>query len=398
MDLGFLSPLYDRPGPWATVYFATDFPAEDGAARQELHARAAADRLAEQGADDQTCRAVHDALTALPRTPNPPGRALFATSGEVVLETSLAVAPDGDGPHATWAPLPHTAPLLDLADAGPRCLIARIDRLGADFEVRDTEGTREVGRLGGDDWPIRRTPTTDWSERHFQNSVENTWERNAAAVAEGITETAEREHADMIVLSGEHRQCITVKERLPHELRAVAVEAEHGTRSPGSNEEAGERKLVGEVADARAWRVRQRAAGVMDRFRAGRVPTDDGRIDAAEGVPALVEAAREHRIATLLLRPDGPDAHREVWVGEDPTQIAMRRTEARELGAGEPMSARADDALIRAAAATGAGALSVSALTDEPEQPSGLPVGGLGALLRWPYGAGAHEQQEALQS
>ncbi|GAB3669817.1 baeRF2 domain-containing protein [Streptomyces sparsus] len=397
MDLGFLSPLYDRPGPWASVYFSTEFTAEDGAARHELHARAASDQLQEQGADERTCRAVYDALLALPPSGSPPGRAVFAADGEVVLEVPLAVAPNSEGPHAHWAPLPHTSPLLDLADAGPSCLIARIDRLGADFELHDADGVRTVEKLGGEDWPIRRTPTTDWSERHFQNSVENTWERNAGAVAEGLKTVLEREHADMIVLSGEHRQCLSVKEQLPQELRAITVEAEHGTRSPGSNEAAGERLLDDEVAEARAWRVRQHAAGVMDRFRAGRVPTDDGRIDAAEGVPALVEAAREHRVATLLVRPDGPDLHREVWVGEQPDQLAMRRTEARELGAAEPFAARADDALIRSAVATRAQVLSVRALTDEPEQPSGLPVGGMGALLRWPYGAGPQEQQQALQ-
>ena len=45
---------------------------------------------------------------------------------------------------------------------------------------------------------------------------------------------------------------------------------------------------------------------------AARAPDADGRVGAVEDVPALVEAAQEHRIDELLIRPDGPGAHREV--------------------------------------------------------------------------------------
>ncbi|MDG4865256.1 hypothetical protein P8605_44630, partial [Streptomyces sp. T-3] len=97
---------------------------------------------------------------------------------------------------------------------------------------------------------------------------------------------------------------------------------------------------------------------------------------AAEGVPALVEAAREHRIAELLLDSGGADGRRSVWVGREPDQVSVLRTDARALGESAPSEARADDALLRAAAASGAGALAV-------EDASGVPEGGLGALLRW---------------
>ncbi|MBB6414937.1 hypothetical protein HDC93_000489 [Streptomyces sp. AK010] len=67
--------------------------------------------------------------------------------------------------------------------------------------------------------------------------------------------------------------------------------------------------------------------------------------------------------------------HREVWIGEDPDQLAVRRTDLKVLGEQHSWPARADDALIRSAVATDAPALSVA----ERE----VPVGGLGALLRW---------------
>ncbi|MEF9907967.1 hypothetical protein [Streptomyces sp. P9-A2] len=88
----------------------------------------------------------------------------------------------------------------------------------------------------------------------------------------------------------------------------------------------------------------------LDRFRAGRAGADRPT-DAVEGVPALVGAAREHRVDTLLVRPDGPDPAREAGVGGDPDQVAVRRSDAQTLDEGDPACVRADDALLRAAAA-----------------------------------------------
>ncbi|MEE1926937.1 Vms1/Ankzf1 family peptidyl-tRNA hydrolase [Streptomyces sp. TRM 70351] len=388
MDLGFLTPLYERPGPWATVYVTAASATEDTAARQELLARDTGDRLAAQGADERTRQAVVDALRAGNGEQHAAGRAVFAAGGEVVLDRVLPAAPAGGMPDVTWAPLPHLVPLVDLAEAEPTCLLARVDRMGADFELRGPLGTEQVGGVNGDDWPLHRTADKDWSERKFQNAVENTWERNAATVAEELTACLQRTGAQLVVLAGEQRECVAVRDRLPEPVRHTAHLAEHGVRRPGNNAAAGEELLDRELAALRTGYVQRHAAEAMDRFRAGRGRGEDGHVDAAEGVPALVEAAQEHRIAQLLLRPDGPDLAREVWVGAEPGQIALRRTDAKALGTAEPVAARADDALLRVAAATGADVLSVRPLTDPegtgdnvPDEPSG----GLGAVLRWPY-------------
>lgn len=67
-----------------------------------------------------------------------------------------------------------------------------------------------------------------------------------------------------------------------------------------------------------------------------------------------------------------------MWIGEDADQPAVRRTDLKILGEQHSWPARADDALIRSAVATGAPALSVSSATERE-----APAGGLGALLRW---------------
>ncbi|MHC3468863.1 baeRF2 domain-containing protein [Streptomyces sp. 7R007] len=373
MDLAFLHPLYEHPGPWASVYVGTDRHTEDTPHERHLTAAAMARELGEQGADEATCRAVQEALDALQHSSEPNGRALFARAGEVVLDPPLARPPMRDSAH--WAPLPHTAPLLELLGEDPVCVVAYVDRKGADFELRSALGSKDAGSVTGRQWPVHRTSSVDWSERHFQLKVENTWEHNAAEIADALTVCQEETRADLLVLVGEEREKRAVHERLPDRLRNLVVEAPHGT---------GSRLLDGDVEAARAEHVRQRARRELERFLAGREPDAEGRTMAVEGVPALVEAAREHRIDELLIRPEGPDAHREVWIGEDPDQLAVRRTDLKVLGEQHSWAARADDALIRSAVATGAPALSVTAAVEATEATEReAPVGGLGALLRW---------------
>ncbi|MEG3626682.1 baeRF2 domain-containing protein [Streptomyces poriticola] len=370
MDLAFLHPLYEHPGPWASVYVDLS-GAEDTARARELTARAVARELAEQGADDATCRAVREALDELRHSPDPHGRALFARAGQVVLDPPLARPPRG-GTSACWAPLPHVAPLLELAGEDPVCVVAYIDRRGADFELRSGLGSLDAGGVSGRRWPVHRTATADWSERRFQLRVENTWEHNAAEIADALAVCQEETRADLLILVGDLRERRSVHERLPQRLQDRVVEAAAGT---------GSRLLDDEVERLRGEHVRARAQADLDRFRAARAPDAVGRSAAAEGVPALVEAAREHRIDELLVLPGGPDTHREVWIGEDPDQLAVRRTELKPLGEQHARSARADDALLRSAVMTGAPAISVTSAL--PESAEEAPVGGLGALLRW---------------
>ena len=365
MDLAFLHPLYEHPGPWASVYVDTSRHTEDTPHERQLTAQAMARQLAEQGADEATCRAVQSAIEDLRHSSDPHGRALFARAGEVVLDPPLVRPPQG-GDWAEWAPLPRVTPLLELAGEDPLCIVAYVDRKGADFELRSALGREDAGSVAGRQWPVHRTGSADWSERHFQLRVENTWEHNAAEIADALAVCQEETRADLLILVGDDRERRSVHERLPKRLHDRVVEAPHGT---------GSRLLDDDVERARAEHVTRQAEAELARFRAARAPDDEGRTGAVEGVPALIEAAREHRIDELLIRLDGPDAHREVWIGEDPDQVAVRRTELQILGEQHSWPARADDALIRSAVATDANALSVS--TQEE------PVGGLGALLRW---------------
>ncbi|WP_419999442.1 hypothetical protein [Streptomyces boninensis] len=377
MKLGFLDPLLHTPGPWASVYFGTTRTTEDAAARQALHARAACERLTAQGADNATCQALYAELTT--PTPQLPGRALFAADGAVRLDVPLATPPAQ--PESCWTWLPHTGPLLDYAGPDPSCLVAYVDHTGAGLELYDAQGRRTAGEVRGEDRPVQRTASSVRPERRSQLAVENTWEENAARTAESVAAKAAETGAEFVVLAGDPRERRAVRDRLPRRLRAAAVETSRAARAAGA--EAGRRMPHAELDELRAEQAHARAEEALQRFRAGRVPTG-GRIDAAEGVPALIDAAREHRIEALLVRSGGSDLHRDVWVGPAPDQLALRRTDAQYLGEPRPSTARADDALIRSATATGADVIPLP----EPDGRGAAPVGGLGALLRWPYKGG----------
>ncbi|WP_380282823.1 hypothetical protein [Kitasatospora purpeofusca] len=384
MQLAFLAPLLDRPGPWASVYLDTDRGTEDAARRRALIDRAAVRRLAGLGADEATRAAVREYLAAEAVSGSPPGRAVFAAGGEVALDVPLAAAPpDVD---AAWAPLPHTAPLLALrGDTAAPCLIAAVDRTGADLELRDLGRTTPVGTVEAPQWQGRghRAPPADRYEWHYRHRREDAWDRTAGIIADHLARTWPQSGARLLVLTGDARERHAVRQRLPQQLRPDTVEIDGGGRAGGTSREAFERRL----AEAWAAHRSRRLDDALDAFRTGigrpgeHTVTAEG-VDtapgaAAQGVPAVVDAARQHRLATLLLQEGGHDQDRQVWVGPAPGQLGVHRNDVRRMGVAHPGQAPAADALLRCAAATGADALAVPAAAPGP-------VGGLGAVLRRP--------------
>ncbi|SEL16594.1 hypothetical protein [Streptacidiphilus jiangxiensis] len=383
MELTFLHPLLDRPGPWASVVIDTSRATEDGAKQNELRRRAAVRALARLGADPRTVDAVDRWLAGEPASDAPPGRALYACDGKVVLDLPLACAPVGVA--TAWAALPRLAPLLSLASARPRALLARIDRTGADLELCDGQGRQPVGTAQGPQWRGRghHSLPADRFEWHYQHRVEDGWERTAQVIADEVVRRHDEAPASLVVLAGDARERHEVRRRLPGPVAETVVElTAGGGRAPGGSDEA----LDQELERARTRAVDERTERALAELAAGRARDPrtghalahevGGR--TAEGVPQVLGAARDRSLATLLLDPSAPDTARTVWTGPDPCQLAPDRHAVRALGAAYPLPARADDALLRAAAALDADA--VMTPTAEPG-----PVGGVGALLRWPH-------------
>ncbi|WP_030270306.1 hypothetical protein [Streptomyces sp. NRRL B-24484] len=383
MDLGFLHPLIDRPGPWATVCLDSSRTTEDARQRQVLLQRAAVRELADRGADPLTCRAVGEHLADEPVSGSPPGRVLFAAGGEVVLDVPLTTAPPSV--ETAWGPLPHLAPLLGRIEAAAAdCLVAAVDRTGADLEVRRFGRPQPLGTVDGTTWQGRghRAPPTDRYEWHYRHREQDAWDRSADTIADHLAEARSACGAGFVVLTGDARERRAVHERLPQDLQPLTVEVDGGGRADGIHSEAFGRRLD------EAWREfdRQHAAEILERFRNGTGRPGEHGTDgtgtetapgaSAEGVPAVTAAAQQHRLATLLLGEDGPDTGREVWIGPDPGHIGTDRGAVRSMGVPDPVRVPAGDALLRCAIASRAEAIVV------PDGVEG-PVGGVGAVLRW---------------
>ncbi|AXI78378.1 baeRF2 domain-containing protein [Peterkaempfera bronchialis] len=380
MEIGFLKPLLDHSGPWASVYLDTSRATADAAKLRQLRERSVADRLVEQGVDTPTRSAVLERLAAEPVSRAPAGRAVFATGGEVVLDLPLDASPLTVD--TWWSALPHVAPLMGLLGEEPLCLVAYVDRGGVDMELRAPHGREPVGQAEGRDWQGRghRTVPSDRAEWHYRNRVENQRNRTAEMVAAELARRWPGSGAQLLVLVGDPRERRAVYGRLPEQLRGVTVEVDGGGRAAG----ASTRLLDRQIAELCERYVRERLEEFLSRFRAGRgrpgehgaLGVDTGPGGAAEGMPAVVDAARGRQVAALLLGRAGADPARSVWVGPEPEQVAVQRGQVRAMGVPEPVAARADDALLRCAAAADAEVLAV------PDDVAG-PVGGLGAVLRW---------------
>ncbi|WP_329112574.1 hypothetical protein [Streptomyces sp. NBC_01353] len=380
MELAFLKPLFARPGPWASVYIETTRATEDAAKIQQLRDRSIAGQLIDAGADGYTTRAVMERLAHEPVAGTPPGRALFAAGAEVVLDVPLVLAPPAG--EATWSLLPHVSPLAALRGDAPACLVAYVDRMGADLELREGHDRTTVSEARGKEWQGRghRGVPTDRYEWHYRNKVENSWNETADIIVAEIVRQWPMSGAELLVLAGDARERRAVHNRLPERVRDATVEAESGGRSPGSAMAA----LDHEIERACETYARDRLHRTLERFHRGRgkpgehreASVDTGPGEAAEGIPAVVDAARNHQVATLLLTPEAADAGRQVWIGPGVDEVAVQRGEARAMGVPRPEQARADDALLRAAAAADCDVLVV------PEGMRG-PAGGLGAVLRW---------------
>ena len=63
MDLSRTRELFERPGPFATVYLEATNPGENAAKQTELRWRGLADSLTEQGADDKTVAAISEVFS-----------------------------------------------------------------------------------------------------------------------------------------------------------------------------------------------------------------------------------------------------------------------------------------------------------------------------------------------
>ncbi|MFF0657369.1 MULTISPECIES: Vms1/Ankzf1 family peptidyl-tRNA hydrolase [Micromonospora] len=363
MQLSFLRPLYDRPGPWCSVYMDASRDTQDSRPQVDLRWRALKGDLLGQGADPVTVEAVEEVVRRHRPMPGDYGIAVFASRGRVVLTEYLSAPPLRD--LASWSALPHTMPLV--AQRGEQVAWVRVlaDRTGADAMAVSAGGVpRRAQVKGGQSRQLRRVQPGGWSQSRYQRAAMEAWHQNAGDAAAATADLAERVGADVVVVAGDVRATGMIAAQLPARWQDVLVRTDAGSRDVGADDTLMDDitvQTIAEVAD-------RRVAAALDRFGV--------QEDVGAGLDAVVSALQRNQVDTMLI-VDDPSADGELWVGPEPTEIATDPAQLAGMSVADPQRVRADAALLRALIGTDAD-LTVLAPEEAPELTDGV-----GAVLRY---------------
>ncbi|EEP75099.1 hypothetical protein MCAG_05426 [Micromonospora sp. ATCC 39149] len=363
MQLSFLRPLYDRPGPWCSVYLDASRDTHDAHPALDLRWRALKGELLEQGADAPTVDAVERVVRGHDPMPGDYGIAVFATRGRAVLTEYLSAPPLRD--LAAVSELPHTMPLL--AQRGEQVAWVRVlaDRRGADAVAVSAGGVpRRAHVAGREDFQLRRVNPGGWSQSRYQRAAMEAWHHNAGDAAAATVELAEKVGAEVVVVAGDVRATGMIAAQLPERWQDALVRTDAGSRHGGADPALMDDitvQTIAEVAD-------QRIAAKLDRFGM--------QEDVGAGLDAVVSALRRNQVDTMLI-VDDPSSTAQLWIGPAPTDIATDPGQLTAVSVADPQRVRADAALVRALVGTDA-ELTVLAPDEAPELADGV-----GAVLRY---------------
>jgi len=379
MHLHWLKPLLGRPAPFVTVHLdasPAEVAGESGpvdrwrSVRRDLERdgvpAALLDEIGERVASPDGRRDAH-------------GRVLVADAEGVVVDRVLRAAPARS--RGTFGPVPDLSPVLRASDESVCLLLVAVDRTGADLRWADADedgGTREPSAETVDGGHDDVHKVRDGGlERRGQTRAEDSWQRNAEAVAAVVDKRVREKHPALVVLTGDVRAVALVRDALGQHSRDLVVEVPGGGRGEGIHQEAFAARVDDAVAE---FRARRRATHVA-RYREAR-----GRGEGAvTGLDDVVAVLRRGQVDELLVAGDALDGaltERTMWVGPEPLQLATSRSDLAAIGVPEAAAYElpADVALVRAVLGQDAGVTFVE--TGDVDV-----VDGVAAVLRWADGS-----------
>ncbi|MCV2396030.1 Vms1/Ankzf1 family peptidyl-tRNA hydrolase [Actinotalea sp. M2MS4P-6] len=376
MKLDSLKPLLDHEGALTTVCIDVTKPDEVGDREIRNRWGALKRSLEHQQAPPESVAAIAEVVLRPTHVPGPHGRFVVASGTEILFDRVLADAPARE--EAFHAGVPSLMPAAQAIDEAVRYLLVETDRNGADLTWSGIDIPDEQV-VGGHD-VMHKVHAGGWSHRRMQTRVEDSWERNAEAVADELDKLVAAHHPEVVLITGDVRAVSMIRDAVGKHCAEVLVEVPGGSRADGVKADV----FAGRLHEAmEAFRARRRDV-VLDRLREA-LGRGDGGVTALADV---VEVLRRGQVAELVILENAagvpaPLGERRLWVGSDPLAIGIRRSEIESLGQ-EPTQVRADVALLRAAVAQDAGVTFV-------EEGSVALMDGLGALLRWTDPATPHE-------
>ncbi|MFC3897129.1 Vms1/Ankzf1 family peptidyl-tRNA hydrolase [Lentzea rhizosphaerae] len=338
-----LQEVATAPGPFASVYCDASHDTEDAAKVAELRWRGLRDQLADQGAPEETLAALDEAVSAADPPVGKAGRVLIASGAEVLVDQILPVPPPADV--TRFSSLPDLLPLASYLPPPVPHVVVVADSSGADLHSFDGR-VDLVETVRGKQHPLHKTGGGGWAHKRLQQRVEDTVKHNVKQVADEVERLVREVRAELVVLGGE----VQARSAVRHELDlddGLLVEVEGTGLAEGTDDEEFDNAVRALIAQ----RQQQHDAEVVERFRAelGR----DGL--AVEGLAHVTEALRQANVDTLVVNTDVL-ADQLVWTSGQPDQVGVDEAGVRQV-VDDPAAVernRADDALARAAAATGA--------------------------------------------
>ncbi|AVH60653.1 MULTISPECIES: baeRF2 domain-containing protein [Streptomyces] len=361
MKLRFLNPLYERPGPVASVYLDTSRDIEEPDRAIQLRWRNLRDSLRAHDTDQTTVDAIAHVIGTDRDVAGPHGQAIFAAHGRLLLAEVLPEPPAHDT--ARYGMLPDTLPLAlqHVPELGYAVVVVhRVHSADADggedeLEVGYETGSWPMSRVASHSPPARRIPVEGWPKEAEQLIGE---------LADGVDSFGR----EAIVLSGDPWATNALTRLAPRKLQ------DHFVRLKDSGHwrpEPGRALLEAGLATLFADRLPERDRQQLDTFRAQRARHRDG----VEGVAATVAVLQRAQAQALILNQPVSIA-RPLWVGSEPTHIALSGADLNAFGLNYYWEEPPGSALIRAAVGTRAELIAVH--RDE------LPLeDGLAVLLRY---------------
>ncbi|GAA4885689.1 hypothetical protein [Actinomycetospora straminea] len=375
MDLSRTRDIFERPGPFATVYLEAVQAGENSAKQVELRWQHLQKQLKDAGADDKTLAALDDELAdERSGSITGVGRVLVASSEGILFDDEVE-AVDAAGDVAIWSPLPELGRYYRSQSGSVRVLLAVVDQTGGDlYQViaDNSEGARELDEetiKGQALETVHKARGGGVGNRTRQNRHEMASYENADEVVKGIRSAVKQFRPEVIVLAGEVQGRSSVRNELPGDLAEITREIEAGSRAAGASEDA----LEDAMLTAAGVIATERETGVRERFAEAK-----GHGNAVEGFEPVLEAARQGAVDTLLVI-DGKDVPGELYVGSSPEQISTDPKNLEQLSDTEPVKRPAEQVLLRTVGALGGNVDVLGGGTDLVDH--------IGAILRFPTGS-----------
>ena len=170
---------------------------------------------------------------------------------------------------------------------------------------------------------VHKASTGGWSELQFQHAVEETWHRNAGDTAAAAAELADEIGAEVLVVGGDVRAVQLLVDQLPARWRDRVVRTEAGSRAPGADNGGLDEITLRSVAEVAERHTRS----ALDRF----LIQYGNDLAAGTGLEAVVAGLQRGQVDTVLM-VDDPSATGELWIGPEPTQLAMAPDQLRMMG------------------------------------------------------------------